>query len=491
MRLDDYQWSRNPRGLHVTPNYVKPNFDRYRSLHMGWIKLIVSGTEYLSDIATLVGSGITPIIRFYFERPGARFADDALMRNTTTYIGAGARWFEFYNEPNLPIEWPEANKPDYANNDGVIAPLMANWLDWAEKVTRLGGYPAFPALAESREGPEAVIPWLNAMLEHLARNYYDRFRAVANSGLWVATHPYYYNHFYQEAGAPTAARPPEAQNANEGGWHFEYPYDPIAQANDPGRGVLQGTPREPNGDPVGLTGMGSAFMQRFRELFGGNMIPVVGTEGGITPIPGPSDGASQPDNRYPPVTYRSHAEGTLAAFNYLASGQAPPWMFGLCLWKEDDYFGDGNRPAAPAVQRLADAPPLFKAVNRIEAMAPGKGPGPLGAPVPGPGPIHGMPDLHWLIMAPGTDPTVIMEAGRDYWELYRPAILTALDLIAQVPPTLSLAVTLVAPPAQADALKARIKALGPNIYIDLIPAETAAQLQAVFADRIRNDAPYG
>jgi hypothetical protein len=417
-------------------------------------------------------------------------ADEKLIRNTTTYIGAGARWFEFYNEPNLPIEWPSNIKPDFTNVDGIIAPVVANWLDWAEKVVRVGGYPAFPALAEVDGSLEAGTLWLNALMEHLARFYYDRFRAVANSGLWVATHPYFYNHFYQENGSPLAARPPEAQNAREGGWHFEYPYDPISQAHDPGRGVLNGTPLQPNGDPIGLTGMGIAFMQRFRELFGGNMLPVVGTEGGITPIPGPNDGPAQADNRYPPITRQSHAEGTLAAFDYIAT-QAPPWMFGLCLWKEDDYFGDskGGTPAL-ATQRLVDSAPRMKEVNGIEVMA-GRGPGPLGTPSSGPGPIHGDPDMHWLMLAQNQDPAIIMDAARDYWERYRPTIIAILDLVPQVPTSKSLAITLVAPPAQIDALRKQIKALGPNIYIDHIPAETAVQLKAVFADRLKNDARFG
>lgn len=55
------------------------------------------------------------------------------------------------------------------------------------------------------------ISWLRAMLTFLGDNHYERFRAVAANGLWCATHPYIYNHFYQEDGSPNRARPPARQ----------------------------------------------------------------------------------------------------------------------------------------------------------------------------------------------------------------------------------------------------------------------------------------
>jgi hypothetical protein len=486
MRLDEYQWSKNPRGMHVTPNFLKPNLDIYRRMRMGWIKLVPSKDEYLGDVKTFNQSGITPIIRIYFERPGARIADQMYINLLTAYVGAGARWFEFYNEPNLPIEWPVQLPPDYRDTQNVLAPLVSNWLDWAEQVIAVGGYPGFPALAETVGGGENVNGWLRAMMEYLARNYYDRFRKVANSGLWVATHPYFYNHYYQEAGSPTSARQPDAQNGAEGGWHFEYPLDPITQKNDPGRGVLQGTPKEPFGDPIGLIGVGAAFMQLYSELFGGNMLPVVGTEGGITPIPKPNDLPVQPDVRFPGFNFRSHGEATLAAFNWIGQ-QAPAWMFGLCLWKEDDYMNSG--PAA-AVDRLAQTFPIYKSVPPEEALGKG-GPKPREVVIPGPGPIHGQPDLHWLILYPEFNTETFLNAAKDYWEKYRPTILFNLDLIAQIPSSKSLAVTLISPPNRVDAFKQAVKDRGVYIYVDSIGVDTADQLTGIFIDRLKNDARFG
>src|SRR5690606_8999188 len=214
----------------------------------------------------------------------------------------------------------------WRDTQNIIRPLMDNWLVFAEFVISLGCYPGFIALAESDEPRYSAVRWMDAMLTYLAENRYDRFKNVLAGGAFCATHPYILNHFYQEkpGGGPLSARPPHEQNAEEGGWHFEYPYDPICQANDPGRTVYGGTRLTPNGDPNGLIAMGRMFNERCAEWFGSQAIPVVGTEGGIWPY---REGPMQQDNRYPPYTEESQAEATVAMFDWIAR-HAPPWFFG-------------------------------------------------------------------------------------------------------------------------------------------------------------------
>src|SRR5579864_4060763 len=197
MRLDEYQWSHNPRGMHNTRAFLGLNHARYLQTRLGWLKLVAGADEYVNDVPILLGNGITPIIRLYEPKFGASQVTTNQLRLTTLYTGAGVRWFEFYNEPNIPLEWPDTIQPDYNNLSGVIAPLMDHWLQWAEVVIDLGGYPAFPALSETVHPYEDVTSWIRAMMNYLATNWYDRFRAIANNGLWCATHPYFYNHFYQ------------------------------------------------------------------------------------------------------------------------------------------------------------------------------------------------------------------------------------------------------------------------------------------------------
>jgi hypothetical protein len=351
----------------------------------------------------------------------------------------------------------------------------------------LGAYPAFPALAESSLPHEDAVAWLTAMLAFLADYYYDRFRAVADNGLWVATHPYFYNHFYQESGRANRPRPPEQQNSAEGGWHFEYPYDPITQADHPGLTTVSGGAEKPRGDPVGLIGMGDAFMKKYQEMFGGGAVPVVGTEGGIYPVPGTKGDIVQRDGRFPPYTWNSHAEATIAMFNWIAN-QAPPWMFGVTLWKEDSYFEATDGPAR-AVQRMVEVTPAFKNVPPIEAL---NGPGPralFGGK--GPGPIHGAPDLHFLVVAPGFNTNWFFGHLREYWERFRPTVTTSVDFFAFIPYSRSLAVTVLATPETADYMAQQIKSRWATVWIDLISAAREEDIAAVLRDRVTTGRRFG
>ena len=490
MRLDEYQWSRNPRGIHNTIAFLSLRMERYAQTHLGWIKLVTGSDEYLDAVPHLISSGVTPIIRLYEPKFGASQVTAQQLSLTARYRQAGARWFEFYNEPNLRLEWPDTTQPDYRNTRDVIAPLMDNWLHWAEIIISLGGYPAFPALSETVGNFEDVTSWLSTMLTYLSDQWYDRFRAVANGGLWCATHPYFYNHFYQEAGSPKIARPPDSEDGNAGGWHFEYPADPITQANDPGRSVLGLSAHLSYGDPIGLIGMGSAFMELFGQLFGGGAIPVIGTEGGITPVP-THGSQTQLDARFPAFDWFSHGEATLACFNWIAQ-QAPPWFFGLTLWKENDYWGDpihdGAAPTDPlaAVDRLAATPPLLKTVPPLEALH-GAGPGPANRTVvPGPGPIHGKPDFHFLMFSSGFDPAWLFAAGHAYWDAFSPALVLNFDMIDLIPHSRSLMITALTTPIEADNFAQTIHAHGPNVYVEIIAADTLDTLTGILNAQAAN-----
>ncbi len=492
MRLDEYEWSRNPRGIHNTNVYIY-HLDRYQQIRSGWVKLVSAEDEFANNVPELLRAGITPIIRIY--RPGScgQPADARAYADIRRYVQAGARWFELWNEPNLGNEWP-AGLPfaiDPTDRENVIAPLMTHWLDWAERVIDLGGYPGFIPLAESTSPPHAAIPWLEAMVGYLREAHNQRFRAVIGGGLWCATHPYIYNHFYQEipGRGPLSARPPDQQNAAEGGWHFEYPYDPICQGHDPGRTVWGGTALTPLGDPVGLTAMGRAFNELLGRDFGAGAVPVVGTEGGIWPWPGPGEAPRADDTRYPGVTWASHAEATTALFNWIASDAAPPWFFGLTLWKENDYW-ENPAGAVPTVTRLAGTAPPVKNVPALSILEGVEVPSLEEMPA-GPGPVHGSPDYHFVILTPGLDPEWFFQTAEAYWARFRPAVMDTDALIAVLPYTRSVAVTVIARPDQVAQVNAQIRDRWPNVWYDLIIAQTSADLSGVFAQRLAAGRPFG
>jgi hypothetical protein len=472
--------------MHISDAGASIHHDRYVSAHFGWVKLVVADTRFVNDAARFIAEGVTPIVRTWRREFGASPYDRDLRSITVAYLNAGVKWFEFYNEPNQSVEWPPGVQVDWRNTDGVIRPLMDNWMVWAEYIASLGAYPGFIPLSETGYDPLASSRWMDAFLNYLAQNYRDRFRSLLNSGLFAATHPYILNHFYQEVpGFPGTPRPPEQQYAGEGGWHFEYPYDAISQASEPGVSVTSGPPWKPSGDPVGLAAMGQLFNERAATLFGANAVPVVGTEGGIWPFPYPGSAPSQPDPRYPPVTFDSHAEATLAMFEWIAQ-QAPPWFFGVCLWKEDEYY---DRIHAKAIDRLEQTAPILKPVPPTATV------GTLGAGAhpPGPGPVHGEPDFHMVLLAPGLEPRWFFETAQPYWDRFRPIVTTSTDFIGFFTYDKSLAATIIAPPAALDAMKTAILEKYPNVLIDPIVAvgSDLSSVINVFTKRVYLNQRFG
>jgi len=495
MNFRDYQWSKNPRGLHNDGAYKPIVLDRYIPPGLGWVKLVTASDEHLSAAAQLVAQGVTPIIRMYAPRMGADPPPEQWYPLMQQYISVGCRWFETYNEPNQEVEWPVNESGqltvnvDWKNRDKTIIPLMSNWLTWAERVIQMGSYPAFPGFTETTDPRLATTLWMEACIAALRDLFRDRFVNVMHNGLWCAAHPYLLNHFYQSVSEdlPYLARPYAQEDANGDGWHFEYPYDPLQQRNDPGRTVFGGTALTPYGDPNGLLGTGEIFQQLIKKHFDAGPIPVVGTEGGIADIPGLDGGTRQHDPRYPPYSRDSHAEATMAMWRWIAE-ESPPWFWGVTLWLESDYFNKHGDPV-PAIQRMINEPPILKPVLNVDTTSgrvfkigelaeTNAGPRPTAQPEPGPGPLEGSPDYHWLILAPGLQADWFFQAAQQYWQVFRPTVLVNWRLIRTIPYSKTLAVTVLARSDTIKYMDKRVRDVWPNIYYDALVYDTLAEMQA-------------
>lgn len=516
MKLSDYKWPRNPRGLHNSGVLLPFDSNRYTRPQMGWAKLVVGGNEMVDVAGEMLEQGCMSIIRIFRENMGAIRAPEVWYRNYQEYIDAGVLWFEFYNEPNLEGEWPQNGDNtgptifvSYENEEEVIEPMMDNWIDWAERIIDMGGYPGFPALADTPDGRHATIYWLNAFLRYLKRNHERRFRTIINNGLWCATHPYLQNHFYQaSAGGPAyRARPFAQQNANEGGWHFEYPYDPLQQRDDPGRTAFGGTALSPNGDTNGLIAAGQVFQELLLSYFGAGPVPVVGTEGGIWRVPLPDDEPHLIDTRYPAYDYNSFTEATMALWKWIAN-QGPPWMFGVTLWMELDYYD--IQGTLPVIDRMAREAPELKDVPSIDTNSGKIGwyAVPLGdeddeeeaedddeveaAPNIGPAPVTGSSvDFHWLVLAPGLQADWFFRAGRRYWQNFRPTVLTDWSLISRIPNNRTLAITVLARNDTIDFVNEEIRDRWPNIKYDPIVFDSLDDMQRELDDRANFQRRFG
>ncbi|MEO0565515.1 MAG: hypothetical protein AAF125_25635, partial [Chloroflexota bacterium] len=183
MLLTDFEWSRNPRGMHV-PDVFTFGLDvpMYRSTNMGWVKLVAGEQEYIRVLPELYELGITPILRIYMPMAGNRPARTDELEHYRAYAEAGVKWFEFYNEPNLNVEWPQGTPTIDWRNPALIAPLCDNWLNWAEFIISIGGYPGFIPLAESAVRETGAVRWMDTMLNYMANTHYTRFLNVLRGG---------------------------------------------------------------------------------------------------------------------------------------------------------------------------------------------------------------------------------------------------------------------------------------------------------------------
>jgi len=495
----DYKWTRNPRGLHNKGVLYPFDEDRYTYPRMGWAKLVAGGNEFVPAAGRLADQNCMSIVRIFRENMGAIRPMSAWYENYKEYIAAGNYWFEFYNEPNLEGEWPQDSiggpsiLVSHENREQVIAPMMDNWIEWAENVIDIGGYPGFPALADTPDYRHATTLWLNAWLAYLKEKHAARFQRIIANGLWCATHPYITNHFYQEppGGPAHIARPYYQQRASEGGWHFEYPYDPLQQKDDPGRTVFGGTLLTPYGDPNGLIATGQAFQELLKKYFDAGPVPVVGTEGGVWRVPLPDDAPHLIDTRYPAYDFNSYTEATMAMFRWIVE-KGPPWFWGVTLWMETDFYD--LQGTHPVIHRFAKEAPLLMNVANIDT-----GGGVFTQPVPklpveevpetpvttpiappgvGPGPVEGQPDYHWLILAPGLQADWFFQAARRYWQVFRPTVITDWSLIGVLPGDKSLAVTVLARSDTASYMEEHIRNTWPNVFYDPIVFDTLSDMQS-------------
>jgi hypothetical protein len=230
--------------------------------------------------------------------------------------------------------------------------------------------------------------------------------------------------------------------------------------------------------------MGQMFNERATVLFGTQAVPVVGTEGGIYAFRGQS---YQQDPRYPPYTEQSQAEATVAMFEWIARS-APPWFFGVTLWKEDEYYIPGT---APAIGRLSDIPTILKEVPPIDVLGSGI-PAARATPTPpGPGPIRGQADFHMILLAPGVDSSWFFDTARAYWNTFRPMVTNNVELIDLIPSTQSLAVTVISPTDLVDTLRQAISARYPNIWFDVIETNSLEEVATTLNNRVQVNRRFG
>jgi len=349
MNLQDYPRPANlsRRGIHWSATVFHPfgsSLDWWISeltaMNVKWVKLLDDGGGSAKNVCQkLIAKDIIPIVRMFRGRPNPGYLSEREKTTVGELVALGVRYFEVNNEPNLGTEW-QAGEWQPGGRPEVV---MQNWLKDASAVIKLGGYPAFPALAQAGHNSETgSIPWYINAFKWLKEQAKTLATEVFSSGAWIAAHDGVLNHCYKD---------------DQGEWHFEYPYDPICQADQPGRTILD--------DDSSLLGH-RVPVQLLQDNFG-LQVPVMSTEGGVFV---PTGGWKQWDTRYPGYNYDGHAERTVAMFRWLQAN-VEDYYFAMCpwlianermghidpAWTGNAWYQTGRDvPAIAAVKAMGDEP---------------------------------------------------------------------------------------------------------------------------------------
>jgi hypothetical protein len=167
--------------------------------------------------------------------------------------------------------------------------------------------------------------------------------------------------------------------------------------------------------------------------------------------------------------------------------EAPPWAFGVCMWKEDEFWIPGP---TLAIQRLIEVPVVYKDVPPIPVMGDGLSLTRTVEPF-GPGPIHGEPDYHMILLGPGLETQWFFDTAQAYWNRFRPMVTTREELIQFIPTTRSLAVTIIATPETLDLMRLQIQERYVNVLYDEIPAVELDTVAETLNLRVRLDQRFG
>ena len=353
MNLADFPRPANGsrRGVHWSPTVFHPSgssldwwINELLEMDIRWVKLLDNGAGSSKHVCQrLLSHDIIPIVRLYRAQPNPGHLSDRDKETVSELVALGIRYFECNNEPNVGMEWQDGEWQSGGRPDVV----MQHWLDDAEAILGLGGLPAFPALAQTALHSEmSSIRWYLNAFQWLDENAHSAALNLFNNGAWIAVHDAVLNHCYQD---------------DDGVWHFEYPYDPICQADQPGKTIMD--------DDNSL--IGHRVPVRLLQEHFGLQVPVISTEGGVF---APRGGWQQWDTRYPGYNYNGHAERTVAMFEWLRAN-AEDNFFAMCPWLVANERMGSVDPAwtQAAWYRLDTELPVIAA---LKAMGPDPAPPP-------------------------------------------------------------------------------------------------------------------
>jgi hypothetical protein len=78
-----------------------------------------------------------------------------------------------------------------------------------------------------------------------------------------------------------------------------------------------------------------------------------------------------------------------------------------------------------------------------------------------------------------------------YWDRFKPSLMTVYDFINFLPKSSSLAVTIITTPDMVDLMNKQIGVRWPNVYMDLIVANTPREVEELLNSRVAVGRRFG
>ncbi len=492
--------SDNGRGLHGSASVGwtggKEGYDYWISelaaMGVKWFKILDDHGDSLPFCEKLLAAGIFPIVRIIRKDPAPNdgpepnpgHINSAEEETIRRLIGAGVRYFETNNEPNLGAEWKSGAIPGDALETAKLVAL--NWLFDARFILAAGGYPGLPAVS--------VGGTLDLMGALVALGRQD----ILLEGCWIALHNYCLNHpvDYPDDPVNRTGQPITSAQYEQGAytqWTWWNPSTGRADSIDEINSI-----RATGKNPTQTIQQDHSCFREFEYYnalamkYLGRSIPIISTEGGYWV-------GRREDARYPRVTPDAHRDLTVAMFDYMQR-QAPdyylvamPWlMFESQGWETDGWYspfwkralqngsqGQGRIPtiAVPGAM-LGETLPVVEAVKSMPNLArrmPGVQPAPPPVQPPVIAPAQPAP-LKYIVISGDTLSKIAKQFGTTWQQI------AALNQLA-TPDLIRAGQTLLVPrPADSTPIPAFQTETAP-------PAPARPGLSALFPDREPPPAP--
>ena len=101
------------------------------------------------------------------------------------------------------------------------------------------------------------------------------------------------------------------------------------------------------------------------------------------------------------------------------------------------------------------------------------------------------PDYHFLLIAPNLGAECLFDAAQQYWERYRPTVISNFRFPALIPPDRTITLTVIARRDIAEDLARQMLVTAPNAYYDPLTFDSLDEARAELNRRAEQSQPFG